>query len=236
METNSARFIRAYNALVDEMKSMVNFNQYIPFYRLIEMTKKQNGLIMKYKDDLKEIGELRNAIVHDRGYPEYAIAEPHDDIVEKLEYILQELQNPKTLFPLFKCNVVSFQQTDRIVDVLKAIKQYAYSQFPIYDGTKYLGILTDRGITNWVANHVDDSFPSVLQTVKVAEVLGYEKKKTFAGFIEKRKTIYDARVRFIDHMEKHNTRLEAVFITENGKSNEPLLGMVTPADLIQLME
>jgi predicted transcriptional regulator len=34
------------------------------------------------------------------------------------------------------------------------IKKHDYSQFPIYDEDEFVGLLTENGITRWLAKHV----------------------------------------------------------------------------------
>ena len=84
---NSDRFIVAYNRIEKVLAEKADVNGYFPFYRLIDKVKITNSVVRKYEDDLREFGDLRNAIVHDRTGIDYVIAEPHDDIVERIELI-----------------------------------------------------------------------------------------------------------------------------------------------------
>ena len=84
---NSDRFIVAYNRIEKILAEKADSNDYSPFYRLIDKVKITNSVVRKYEDDLREFGDLRNAIVHSRTDVDYVIAEPHDEIVEHIELI-----------------------------------------------------------------------------------------------------------------------------------------------------
>ncbi len=230
---NSERFIKAYNELADYLSTLVAVNRYMPFYRLVEMAKKKSGIVKEFREDLLEAGELRNAIVHDKGYPEVAIAEPHLSVVEKLEFIVQELTQPVFVIPAYKRKVLSFKKEDSLLSVIQAVKKYAYSQFPIYDEDgKYCGLITDRSISRWVAGHADNLKEEAMKTASVGDLIRYESSGTRASFINPEKTVYDVKDLYLQAVEKRGQRLEAVFITKTGKADEELLGIVTPRDLL----
>lgn len=231
---NSERFISAFNTISKELEKIVNVGGHIPFYRLVDMAKKKNGLIMTFKDDLKELSELRNAIVHSRDYPEYAIAEPHISVVEKVENIAAELTRPVTIIPFFERRVKTFQKNDPLMAVLKSIKTNGYSQFPIYDQEKFVGLITDRGITKWLAQNVEKTSIESCFEIRLSDVLSYEKNKPNYVFMSKDQTIYDVREKFLHHFDLYSTRLEAVLITENGRSKEQLIGIATPFDMVRI--
>src|SRR5690606_6060906 len=91
---NSERFIVAYNRIEKVLSEKADGDEYTPFYRLIDKVKVTNSVVRKYEDDLRELGDLRNAIVHNRTDIDYVIAEPHDEIVERIELIEEKLSNP----------------------------------------------------------------------------------------------------------------------------------------------
>ena len=111
---NSDRFIFAFNRIEKSMEKISGLSSYMPFSRLIDKSKHLNAVIRKFEQDLRECGDLRNAIVHNRTDIEYAIAEPHEDIVELIEYIDRELSKPVTVGDLFLRKVHILQATDTL--------------------------------------------------------------------------------------------------------------------------
>ncbi|WP_102346506.1 CBS domain-containing protein [Bacillus sp. Marseille-P3661] len=232
--SNSERFLSAFNTVTRELEKLVQGRGHLPFYRLVDMGKKKNGLIMTYQNDLKELSELRNAIIHHADYPEYVIAEPHLSVVDKIEKLAGELTKPKTLIPYFSRKVQTYQKDDSLKSVLLTIKHSGYSQFPIYENNHFVGLITDRGIAKWFANHINDDQVSLKFDTTLNEVLSFEKNRRNYVFMSQDQTIYDVREKFHQHYDQFAIRLDAVLITENGYPNERLLGIVTPFDIAQL--
>ncbi|OIJ15275.1 hypothetical protein BKP35_05355 [Anaerobacillus arseniciselenatis] len=231
---NSERFILAYNAITKELEKMLQIKKYVPFHQLLEMAKKKNGVIEHYLNDLRDITYLRNAIVHDKNYPETAIAEPHTHIVEKLEHILKEIQKPQKVIPLFKKDVKTLKATSTLSEVLHLMKSYSYTQFPAFNDNQFVGLITDRSIVRWMAQNIDDIEVKIRKDdIKVSDILFVQKEKKNVVFVDKNQNLFDIQQKFLNHRDQYLTRLEAVLITETGDPLEKLLGIITPFDLLQ---
>ncbi|WLR53022.1 CBS domain-containing protein [Bacillus tianshenii] len=230
--TNAERFLSAYNTITKELELIVGMNKYLPFFRLVDMAKKKNGIVMHFKDDLKEYSYLRNAIVHDRDFPERVIADPHISVVEKLEYIASQLTEPQTLIPIFERDVVTFDISQTVQELMDGIKIFGFSQFPVMQNGICTGLITDRGITRWFVNDLEKC--RQLNEITLKDVLNFEKNIKNYTFMAKSKNVYDIRELFYHHLERHGVRLEAVLITDNGRPDERLLGIITPFDMVRL--
>ncbi|WP_413364317.1 hypothetical protein [Lysinibacillus sp. 3P01SB] len=149
---NSDRFLTAFNRIDHQMRDIAGVRDYMPFYRLIDQAKKKSLLVRKYEDDLRAYADLRNAIVHHRTSMEFVIAEPHIQVVEQIEHIDEALTRPKLVGQMFRKQVMTFQTTDSLQHTLKAIRKRRYTQFPVYEGKVFRGLVTTVGITNWLAS------------------------------------------------------------------------------------
>ena len=85
-ESNATRFLNAYNILDHSLRNQYNFKRSMAFSDVVRRSVLLNSVIRKYEDDLIDFGRLRNAIVHS-GNETDVIAEPHLNVVEKLEKI-----------------------------------------------------------------------------------------------------------------------------------------------------
>ena len=107
---------------------------------------------------------------------EYAIAEPHDEVVAKMEEIEEALSTPVTVGNMFPGKVTTFQETDSLSYALKVIKDKKYNQFPIYNGDKFRGLITPVGITMWMASEVEsESFSR--ENATLGEILKHESNR-----------------------------------------------------------
>lgn len=234
MLRNSDQFMIAYNKIEQQLKDILETDDYIPFIRSVDKVVKKNlsPIVKRYRDDLVEFAELRNAIVHKSFDPNYAIAEPHDLVVKQIKQIEKELSEPKKVIPMFARSVHSFQTTDSLFDLLVVIRDKEYSKFPVYEENLFSGLVTKKGITNWLAKHVEERMLSLLD-VSLLEILSSEGGAGSYQFIDRATSIYGAKEIFQDFLS-HGKRLDAVLITENGDPNEHLLGIITPLDLVRI--
>ena len=174
------------------------------------------------------IGDLRNVLIHERIEPHRYLAIPTRAIVERLEAILNRLTHPTLVVPTFQRNVEVFYITDSLADVLKKISERDYSQFPVFDKIKFCGVLTENGIVRWLAKHVSAELSLVeLEDISIDTVLMMEEKRQNHMFISRKKSVDDVKELFVDY-----ELLEAILITENGNSNEKLMGIVTRWDIL----
>jgi len=230
---NSDRFLVAFNSIEKALRQDIKDEHYIPFSRLITLAKKTNAIVRMFYDDLREYSDLRNAIVHDTIDLNYAIAEPHDSIVDNIEKIALEITKPKKVIPLFEKKVKTFQSNNSLADILRAINKFSYSKFPIYEGDKFIGLLTKKGIVNWLAIHVDDPDLSFTNTI-LKDVIWHEKKKKNYRFIHKDMTIYDVKEIFKKNVEEGSTRIDAILISEYGGHSNHIYGIITPWDMVHI--
>ena len=179
---NSDRFIFAFNRIEKSMEKISGLSSYMPFPRLIDKSKHLNAVIRKFEQDLRECGDLRNAIVHNRTGIEYAIAEPHEDIVELIEYIDRELSKPVTVADMFLRKVHILQATDTLASGLNLIREKKFNQIPIYQSNKFIGLVTATGITYWLADNMTDEIIS-REMPTLLDIYSHEKQKNTYRFI-----------------------------------------------------
>ncbi|WP_214828772.1 CBS domain-containing protein [Exiguobacterium algae] len=228
--SRAEEFIASYHRIEDYLSREMGDGQHFSFSNMVNRLSKHNPIIERYKEDLHQMSQLRNAIVHERREPDFIIAEPHESIVKLILEIEKELLHPRLVIPLFQKSVTTFQSEDFLTDVLREIRDNNYSQFPVYhaDGT-WRGLLTKKGVTSWLAETVDGTNLS-LKGVRVKHVLHYDPHIHRYRFIHKQATVIEAQHHFT-HM-KEGTRYDAILITESGDPNEPLLGIIRPQDVL----
>lgn len=220
------RFQSAYNRVDHFLRKKLKRDNGAAF---MGMVKEYAGLYRgwRYRDFLISVAELRNMIVHTKVNPYEYVAIPADYILQQLEECLSSLENPKRVIPTFKRVVDVFRVQDTLSSVFHHIHRMEYSQFPIYDGDKFMGLLTENGITRWLAEHVVKELSLVeLDEVIVAEVIRKEEHRKNYLFVSSMTHVDDAAHKF-----RENEFLEAVLITVSGKATEPLQGIMTKWDI-----
>jgi len=218
-----------YNAVDHFLRKALSSDIHVPFMRLVnEYSLKHAG--WRDVDLLKTIARVRNAIVHGKTEPYRYVAVPTPAIVQDLRGCRDRLMNPARAIPTFRRAVETISLHDNLSRVLKIIRDRDYSQFPVYEAERFGGLLTENGITRWLAHHVATELSLVeLDDVLVKQVLQNEEKRRNYNFVAP-----DVRVDDVSALFASQELLEAVLITASGKEADALLGIATRWDMIHL--
>jgi hypothetical protein len=165
-------------------------------------------------DYLKVVGDLRNALIHGRIKPDQYLAVPTPLVVDHLEMILKRLTDPALAIPSLKRK-------------WRRISEKNSLQFPVYDENVFKSLLTENGITRWLAHHVSSEMSLIeLANVPVRKVLREEEKRPACLFVARSATVDEIKSLFAEH-----ELLEAVLITHSGHRNATLMGIATRWDI-----
>ncbi|AEB29989.1 conserved hypothetical protein [Carnobacterium sp. 17-4] len=223
---NAERFIASFNRIHNFLSFSDNEKEYKkPFYRLLDENEHRNPAVKKYKNDLQIFADLRNVMVHKKLIPNSYIAQPTDNVVKHIEQIEDEIKSPEKVYPLFKRDVVQFNFDDLFTKVLTTISERKFTHFPVYKNKELIGLLTEKGITMWLANQLEDETIYLKKTM-VEEIVLEDTRRNNYLFIKKNMSVDVAA-----DLLKNDRRLDALLITENGKVSESPLGIITPSDL-----
>ncbi|MBE3519051.1 MAG: CBS domain-containing protein [Firmicutes bacterium] len=233
------RFLAAYNVIEHELRRRWGDpGRRESFRRMVDGLKGRDSVVRRFKDDLEEFADLRNAIVHERISPDYLIAVPLEETVRRIEEIAELMVRPPLVYPRFSREVICFDVADRADRVLRTIKKTTFSQFPVYDGSKYVGLLTDGAVARWMADRIHGEREKGCATLDeilsatAKDIIAYERGNR-ARFLPRKATIYEAQEIFKENPPHADRHVLAILITENGKPEEKLLGIITPSDLLR---
>ena len=151
MDKNASRFITAFNKIEKHLDTKLGNKGNKPLFRMIEEIKSKSAIIRRYETELKEFGNLRNAIVHSYSDTK-VIAIPIEETVIKIEEIEEKISKPRKVGDLFSCEVVSTSLENYLSDVLPKMKNSFISQIPIIDKGKVVEILNTNTIARWLAD------------------------------------------------------------------------------------
>ena len=224
----SAKFLEAYSDIEKHMRLVTESDRYVSFYQLIAAAAKRSPPVHRYKDDLKEYADLRNAIVHERSGGE-VIAEPNERVVDSIERLAELITSPPRVLPLFQRMVQTIESDAPISQVLSFFFPRNLSQLPVMSRGKIIGLLTTNTVSRWLADQAKHELVDVTEH-SVGDALKYAEFKGDWCLVSK-STLLAEVIDSFDSAEAGGMRLEAVLVTHSGKSNEALLGIVTVHDI-----
>ncbi len=194
------------------------------FYELVQALRKKNRQIAYFADDLHEFRALRNAIVHDT-IGEVVIAEPCESTVSRIKKIYELITKPKLIQDLCKNQeVITVTLSDTLEEILKLIKSSGYSQFPVLDCKRVIGMLTTNAITNYLADKMIGN-ELLIDSVTVSDIFKVSDDHNLFHMISRYTTVYD-----ISEMIEEHPKVLMFIMTEQGKTTQQILHVVTSWD------
>lgn len=228
MGEQAEQFLATFNRIEKWLQNEYKGHQTPGFSELVRRLAQQKELQVKtYKDDLLEMAQLRNAIVHDRIAPDFIIAEPNEWVIQKLLFIESQLTHPAKVYPKFKKVVMTFDKTTSLATILKQVKKNGYLQFPIYDNGQFKGLITAKGIGSWLANHVTDESIDI-SNQSAESILASDSRSSNYLFVTKETHIFEVVEKILK-----DPACEAVLITKNGQANQLSLGLIRPKEIFK---
>ena len=104
----------------------------------------------------------------------------------------------------------------------------SFSQLPVHDGEKLVGLLTGETIARWLAARLEGRV-GILEEEPVDKVLQHQEEAGYV-IVAQIATVFDGLKEFDQSLHSGRT-LQAVIVTANGRPSEAPLGIVTPTDI-----
>src|ERR1043166_5140508 len=214
------RLIVAFNSMDKHLRALNKAKKSVPFPEILAASIKRSLVTHEDGEALRILASIRNVLAHDKVSSHHAVI-PTLHFVEEIEQLRSRIHEPQLVIPTFRRKVEVVSLSDSLSAVLKIIDKRDYSQFPVYDGHKFKGLLTENGITRWLAHHVSNHLSIVeLEEITVRAALREEENAQLnVRFLARDSTVNEVKRLFASH-----DFLEAVLITETGGLKDELLG------------
>ena len=229
MESNARRFINAYNQIDYAIRVQHNFKRSMSFSDIIRRAVPLNYLVRKYEDELIDYGRLRNAIIH-RSNDEFVIAEPHDDVVNKIEKIAKQITTPPiALDVICHKDVLCVQNDVSLKDVIELIASSEFSNIPVYKEGELIGIANGQRILDNLGKTLSEgkSLDAHIEEKTIEEILKPEMTTKYYEVVKA-----DATIEQVLNIFYSNRKIIAVLVTKSGTLKELPLGIITSSDVV----
>jgi CBS domain-containing protein len=224
----TARFLTAFNRIDAAMRKATGLSEDLatPFSTVARRFRE--SIHFPNVDLLVAATDLRNVIVHKNLDPSVEVAIPAEHIVSKLERIAGELESPERVEArIAPDKLATVTADDSLKDVLHLIREKKYSQFPVIEDGKIIGLLTENGIARWLSAEVAKESLIEFSDATVSKILKHEEERPNMALVGRYALIGQVRMQF-----SQNALLEAVIITQAGKADQQPLGILTRWDFI----
>lgn len=224
----SEEFLNSFNRIEKWLRDQLGNPGSMGFSEMVRRLGRKSDLqVREFEDDLLQMAQLRNAIVHEKISDTFVIAEPNEWAVERIKAIELQLTQPEKVLPKFGKNVTGFERSVPVTDILKIIAKKKFSQFPLYNKGKFEGLITLRGIGFWLALEAQKG-DITLKGRRAEELIIENGKSANYRFVSEDTYVYQVEKMFYKY-----ANLEAVMITKDGDPDGNLLGIIRPRDIYQ---
>ena len=154
----------------------------------------------------------------------------------KLKSIIDEINNPPTIYNSNMCIKKQYMYcktiNDTVESTIKDMVDKTYTHVPILENGIIKGVFSESSLLDIVDT---ESGIIIDKNTKFADILEYLKLGNHSTeefiFISRNKNIYDVEDIFKDYFIRKK-RVGCVYITESGKADESILGMLTAWDVL----
>ena len=230
-KSNAERFLAAYNNIDYGLRTIYGFKRSMSFSDVIRRSVVLNAVVRKYEDDLIDFGRLRNAIIHN-GNHKYIIAEPHDDIVEKIERLANLITEPPLAIDMVgNKEVIAISHDTKIAEAMELIYRTGYGNLPAYKDDKLVGILNARKLVNVLGAKVSEgvNLENFIKEITVEEIMPLMGDDYYYILADTKLSVDNAMNYF-----ENNRKLLIILITKDGKDSGKPLKIISSADIIDM--
>lgn len=188
----------------------------------------------KRKDAVSAIREIRNVLQHNPKINGNYIITPSGDIMKALREIIDEVKHPKLAinFGVKADLIYKATLSSSLIKVINVMKAKGFSHVPVIDKDKLYGVLSPYAVFEFTT---EQNMQIITENTKVWDMKAYlpieKHKNEYYIFMPRTATFIDADEAF-EKRDAKKRRLVAIFITEHGKRDEPLLAMLTPWSVV----
>ena len=189
----------------------------------------------KYFEELNLFREMRNLLSHHGRIDGSPVVLPSQQALDKLLEILEYAKNPPVAMSVATPaeKLCSARLSDEVSNTIGIMEKRGYSHIPVLTKNKgVFGVFSVGTLFSYAKSNPQRAIDGM--TLRdMSAYLPPEKHITekFA-FVSPEATLYDIKELFSLTGPNHR-RVVAVFVTEDGNKNSPLLGMITPWDVFK---
>ena len=226
MENKAAQFLERYREIEEWVLNNLNISE----MKELEQMPQYKGI----RSNLAFCRMLRNLLSH------YDWSKAGNDLVIVTDQAVRQVNN---LY--YSLNPVSLMRVairagqifapsleDSVLAAVKVMQRNDYSYIPIVENHRIVGVFSTKTLMQLVANNNTVNFSEALKFRDIADIIRLkEESESHYGFIDSNMNMEDVNEKF-QRSKTRKKRLDVLFITDTGKSDGILQGMVTPTEII----
>lgn len=181
------------------------------------------------ENELDLCRDTRNLLSHNPKINGEYLVYPSEEMIKLLDEVIQKVTKPlKASNVMVKKSELCFKSMqDKVKDAMITMKEHSYKYIPILEDGVLVGMFSAKTILDIMTSEGVDSFKDDATFESISKYIAIENvsSKTFA-FVGNSTPLCEVKDIFKEDVE-HKERINIIFVTQHGKSDEKLLGIIT---------
>ncbi len=192
--------------------------------------------LTKYRDELNYCRVVRNFLMHNPKVGGHYAVEPSNEMIALLERLTESLMTPELAVDICtpRKDMLSVNTSENLFDVLRRMRLKSFSHVPVFHKNKFLGIFSESSVTTYMLRNQELNIDAETKIYYFYPVIDYTDDMNSHSIVFVDELMrFDELRRIFDGYYRNGTPLSACFITKKGKWTEPIIGMITPYDILE---
>lgn len=233
LSSSDKELLTIYNEIDAFLRRNYRQDKYSDHIFLIQELSRSNRIINRHQAELRAVAQIRNSLVHNPFTGAEPIVEIHPEVIKRYRAIRNALLNPDTALSIAvpTAKIFNVSLNSNLSKVLESMEKNIYTHVPVIKDDKMIGILSENTILAYLVESGEGIITKDMLVNDIAHLLPLEAHKSEKFiFLPRNASLGQVYGVFNKAIHKHE-RIGMVFITEHGKSEEKLLGIITAWDL-----
>lgn len=185
------------------------------------------------RDKLEVCREIRNLLTHSANLGGEPIVEPSAPVVTAMEEVLDFVRKP----PLALDYATKWDQVmkahlhQKVLRLMEVMDKNGYSHIPVLNDGEFCGVFSVGSVFQYILRTGGKGIKPETTVAELGRHIQVDAHMENYDFVPKDATYLSVRRKF-EKVRGKNKRISVIFITENGKPGERVLGMLTPWDVL----
>ncbi len=188
---------------------------------------------INFREKLDLCREVRNLLSHTAYVDGESVVQPSTVLNEYLTEIIAYLKSPNlAIDKATKADRMVFSKLNqKALKVMENMVRLGYSHIPVIDSGEFIGVFSHGVVFRYILENPNAPITENTKIRDLIDLLHVNKISENYEFCSRKLTVIEARKKF-DTIKSKDKRLKVIFITENGKISERILGIVSPWDVM----
>lgn len=177
--------------------------------------------------------EVRNLCSHENKINVQDIVEPSIYLYYELKNIINEIEHPQKIYDIsIKINDIYKKELhDNVKEAIEMMNNKKYTHIPIVKNGVCVGIFGEKTLFDYLAENEVVEVDSETKFEELNSYLSLERNNGIVRFESKDMTVEEL-IKIFKKDFNDGQKLECILITQSGKNNEKLIGLLTIWDIL----